>query len=273
MVVLHPLSQHGLTRALLSATLIGMDKKSVLLGFAVVFGIGAGVGMRLLLRRAPSPVAVETAPAAAPAPPSAPEAPLPSLEESTDFLRAKAAACSTDARWGDWLKTEDLLRRAAAAIDLIAAGKVPRDALSFLSPRKTFPLQRIGGNIFADPAGYARYDRTTEVLAAINAPAAAKILKDLSPLFEQACREFGGSSCAYPGSFARAAGRLLETPPAEERPRLKPAEKGIVFAYADERLERLSPAQKQLLRMGPKNQARIQAKLQEIVLALGTSAR
>ena len=43
---------------------------------------------------------------------------------------------------------------------------------------------------------------------------------------------------------------------------------GIVYAYADPRLEGLSPAQKQLLRMGPENVKAIQAKLREIAAVL-----
>lgn len=250
-----------------------MDKRYILLGFAVTLGIGAGLGTRLFLRREPPPpAAVEPAPAPAAAPPAA-ATPLPTMEEAEVLLRAKAAALSTDARWGDWLKTEELLRRAAAAVDTIAAGKVPREALAFLSPRKKFPVKRSDEGIFADPAGYARYDRAAEVFATIDARAAARLLKDLGPLFAQACREFGGSACAYPDAFMRAAGHLLEAPPASEMARLKPSEKGIVFAYEDERLERLSPAQKQLLRMGPKNQARVTGKLREIVAALGPTAR
>jgi hypothetical protein len=38
---------------------------------------------------------------------------------------------------------------------------------------------------------------------------------------------------------------------------------------ADERLESLSPAQKQLFRMGPRNVKIIQAKLRDIALYLG----
>lgn len=247
-----------------------MDKKYVLLGFAIVFGVGAGLGTRLFLRREPPPLAaVETA---APAPAAAvPAPPLPTMEEAEAVLRARATALSTDARWGDWLKAEDLLRRAAAAIDNVAAGKIPKDVFAFLAPRKKFPLKRVNGGIFADPAGYARYDRAAEVFAAIDAPAAAKLLKDLSPLFAQACREFGGSSCSYPDAFARAAGHLLEAPLATQTPRLKPSQKGVVFTFAEESLERLSPAQKQLLRMGPRNQGRIQTKLREILAALGST--
>ena len=40
-------------------------------------------------------------------------------------------------------------------------------------------------------------------------------------------------------------------------------------AMADEKLEDLSDAQKHLLRMGPKNTAKIQGKLREIAKALG----
>lgn len=255
----------------MSATLIVMDKKSVLIGCAVVFGIGAGLGTRLFLRREAPPAAVETAPATAVSatPPAAPAPPLPTMEEGEALLRARAAALSSDARWADWLKTEDLLRHAAAIIANLAADRNPREAFAFLAPRKKFPLKRVDGAVFADPAGYARYDHVAEVVSGIDAAAAARLLKELGPLFSQACREFGGSSCDYPDAFVRAAGHLLQTPVAEQSPRLKPAEKGIVFAFADESLERLSAAQKQLLRMGPKNQLRIQAELRRIVLALG----
>ena len=53
----------------------------------------------------------------------------------------------------------------------------------------------------------------------------------------------------------------------EEDVALRPG--GIGYAYVDPRLESLSAAQKQLLRMGPENVRTIQAKLREIALALG----
>jgi hypothetical protein len=45
--------------------------------------------------------------------------------------------------------------------------------------------------------------------------------------------------------------------------------KGALNAFADPRLEELTAAQKQLLRMGPRNVRLIQAKLREIGSALG----
>jgi hypothetical protein len=43
----------------------------------------------------------------------------------------------------------------------------------------------------------------------------------------------------------------------------------LTYMYVDPRLEKLSPAQRLLLRMGPENERRIQSKLRDFALALG----
>jgi hypothetical protein len=48
--------------------------------------------------------------------------------------------------------------------------------------------------------------------------------------------------------------------------------RGAVYSYAKPALENLSPAQKQLLRMGPDNVKRVQIKLRELRDALGDPA-
>jgi hypothetical protein len=45
----------------------------------------------------------------------------------------------------------------------------------------------------------------------------------------------------------------------------------VSYAIADETLEALSQAQKQLLRMGPKNVREIQGKIRELAAALGVA--
>ena len=79
-------------------------------------------------------------------------------------------------------------------------------------------------------------------------------------------------SCAPPGTTFRATLKnafdlLLAVPVIEGDVALDP--KVVSFAYGDERLEGLSEAKKQLLRMGPENAARIQAKIMELEAALG----
>jgi hypothetical protein len=46
----------------------------------------------------------------------------------------------------------------------------------------------------------------------------------------------------------------------------------VAYRYVDERFERLSSAQKQLLRMGPQNARKIQKKLTELKSALNLAA-
>ena len=60
----------------------------------------------------------------------------------------------------------------------------------------------------------------------------------------------------------RAIGVLLQTPALDEKAALY--RKGVTYAYSDPRLESLSRAQKQLLRLGPRNGQIVRGKLQEI---------
>ena len=103
----------------------------------------------------------------------------------------------------------------------------------------------------------------------VDAVAAAKVLEDLGPLFDAALRGLGEKRLSLREAFPAAAGELLQTPVLEGDIVLKEGKKGIVWIYAEERLESRSLAQKQLMRMGPKNQAAVQAKLRAVALALG----
>jgi hypothetical protein len=47
----------------------------------------------------------------------------------------------------------------------------------------------------------------------------------------------------------------------------------IGFRYADPKLEALTPAQKQFLRIGPRNVRLVQGKLKELAVALTPAAR
>jgi hypothetical protein len=88
----------------------------------------------------------------------------------------------------------------------------------------------------------------------------------LKPRIEDAYRDLG-----YQESFDRALERafvaLLRVPARDAA--VATAPKGALYVYQDPRLEGLSPAQKQLVRMGPHNARIVQSKLRELALALG----
>jgi hypothetical protein len=243
------------------------DNKAVGIGSALlVVVIGAGIYFYKFAATAPAPVAPE-APAPAEAPAAPPSEPLPKLQDSDGFIRVKAASLSTDPVFAGWLKTDDLLSRFAAAVNMIGQGKVPKDGLSFMAPHKKFKVRKKGDKFFADPSSYARYDAAAGAIGSLDAAATAGVFQKYKPLFQEAYQALGEQKGDVQDAVVGAVRELLKTPVIAAPLPLK--EKGIVYAYVDDALETLSPAQKQLLRMGPKNQATIQAKLREFARALG----
>ncbi len=242
-------------------------KNTGLLIAVLLLAAGAAVGIygaRSFLNK-PAASGLSSAPAAPDAPPSN----LPPLEESDELVRGRAASLSSDASFREWLKQESLIARLSAAMNMIANGKVPRESFAAFAPRGKFLAVKKGGKAFADPAAYARYDGFAAMVGKVDAVAAAKLFEELMPLFDAAQRALGEKNASAREAFFAAARELLAAPALASDTALKPGKKGIGWAYADERLENLSPAQKQLMRMGPQNQAAVQAKLRGVALALG----
>lgn len=108
-------------------------------------------------------------------------------------------------------------------------------------------------------------------MSAIDPQGGARLYATLKPRIEDAHRELGESNASFNRTLERAIVSLLETPAVEGPIRLK-THGAIGYRFVDERLEALTPAQKLLLRMGPRNAHLIQAKLRDIALALGIPA-
>ena len=247
------------------------DNKAVGIGSTLlVVVIGAGIYYYRFAAPVPVPVAPAPevpAPAVVAAPGAPPTEPLPKPEESDGFIRSKAAPLSANRAFAAWLKTDDLLPRFTAAVNMIGQGKVPKDAFSFMAPHGKFKVRQENGSFFADPSSYARYDAAAAAVGSLDAAAAARLFQKYKSLFQEAYQALDERKGDVQDAFVRAAQELLKAPLVESGRPLK--EKGLGYAYADDALERLSPAQKQLLRMGSKNQAKVQTKLREFVLALG----
>jgi hypothetical protein len=247
-------------------------KNTGLLIVAVLLAAGAAVGLfgaRSFLKSPPP------APGLSSAPPEAPPAlppNLPPLEKSDDLVRQRAGALSSDPALKEWLKQESLIPRLAAAMNMIANGRFPREIFGAFAPRGRFKVLAKGGRTVVDPASFARYDAFAAMVEKVDAVAAARALAELAPLFDAALRGLGERRTTLREAFPAAADELLQAPVPEGDIVLKQGKKGIVWVYAEDRLESRSLAQKQLMRMGPRNQAAVQAKLRAVALALGGSA-
>lgn len=211
---------------------------------------------------------VEATPEAPPPEREEPAVPLPPLSASDAFVREMASGLSAHPDLASLFVTDDLVRRFVVAVVNVADGESPRRMLAHLRPESRFTAVRRGGRPFLDPESYTRYDRASELFVSLDAEGTAKLLRRLEPLFEEAFAELGlGQSRSFQETLTRAVAHLLEAPAVDDPVALRAD--SVNYAFADERLERLSDAQKHLLRMGPSNTRRVQAKLREIAAALG----
>jgi hypothetical protein len=225
---------------------------------------------------APATEAPAATPGEAPAPeaPAAPAAeavpgePLPPLAESDAWLRERARGLSSDPRFAGWLAQRGLAELFVAVVDSLADERSPAAMLGFLRPKEPFRTAEIDGRTIADPASFARYDAIAAVAATIDASACARLYRAAHPLLEQAWSALGSKE-ALDVRLAAALRHLLATPTLRgDEALVRPA---VMWEYGDPELEGLSPAQKQLLRLGPANAARVRLKLSQLeqALALG----
>lgn len=266
-------------------------KRTLLRGAIVLLLIGAGVAAWLGLRNpTPPPVAAPSAapppfasqpapiqppppaPEPIPAPPPVAAAPpptfiVPALSESDSVVRELAGGITAQSQLGEWLEADGLIRRFVVAVASVAEGRTPRDQLAPAWPEQDFEVEATEERVLADPASYARYDAVTEVFVSTDTQSALDLYRKLEPLFDEAYAELGYPETPFREALMSAIGELLATPVLVGEPELR--RRVLTWEYVDPELEALSPAQKQLLRMGPVNAPRVQRKLRALGKALG----
>jgi len=236
---------------------------------AVVLVAAAAAAIAVLYfvyRRTPGPAAGPVPQAAAPAAAPAAAAPGPPPALDAARIRTLLEAISSDPRYRAWLAEGDVVRRWAVVTDNLAEGVSPRKQLGLFSLARPFSVLKRGRKQVIAPESYERFDGFADAVASADPKAFAAAYRELHAALEAAYRGLG-----YPdGSLDRATGKALRRIEGVPVPEGEVAVEGDgPYALADARLERLGPAEKQLLRMGPKNLRRIQAKAREIREALG----
>jgi hypothetical protein len=204
-----------------------------------------------------------------PAPVSAaPAIDVPPLDETDPVVRRLVGALSSHPRVAAWLATDNLIRTFTVAVENIANGATPAPHLRVLRPVGPFQVVEDGEQLRVDARSYERYNGIADAIASIDAAGAAMLYRTLRPRFDEAYRELGRDD-GFDAALKRAMTSLVNTP--MPGPQVALVYKGALNAFADDDLEELTAAQKQLLRMGPRNVRLIQGKLREISAALGTS--
>lgn len=254
-----PRSDASRTHPAIPVAVLGL----VLIGLYFAFRSGAPAGPTApAATPAPAPVAtVAAAPTPAPV-----RIELPPLNASDIIVRGWVAALSANRDFARWLIPDQLIRKFVSAVDNIAEGEDPIAHIRHLAPLTRFQAIGPRNAPVADPKSYRRFDAFASVVASIDAFAAARLYLNLGPLFDDAYAELGHPKGEFHQTLVRALGHLLATPASPRRFDL--VRQKVSFSFADPRLEALAPAQKMMLRMGPDNRAKVQAKLEEFRAAL-----
>ena len=204
-----------------------------------------------------------------PLPIAEPEPPLPALDGSDDIVRRATSMLGLAPLLAKALEDSDVMRRFVAVVDAVASGESPGRHLSFLAPEQPFDALYRDDAWYMDPGSYRRYDSVGVALADLDARAAVSAFRRGELLADAAYTELIGEERPFEPRLRQAFGALLATPVVDDPPELVDAVGRLT--YRDDALEGLSLPQKHLLRMGPQNVRRIQAKLREILDQLAGS--
>jgi hypothetical protein len=256
----------------------------VVLGIALIAGIGAYY--YFYLREPDQPARAVTArppESAAPqasAPPAirnplegaAPQgaAELPSLDGSDSMTRRALSGLMGDKPFAELFIPEQLIRRIVATVD-----NLPRPTV----PRRMMPVNPVPGRLVIAGTGEAatlgatnarRYAPYVRVLESVDAHALVQDYVRAYPLFQRAYEELGYTGQYFNDRLVDAVDDMLASP-ATDGP-IKLAQSKVLYEFADPDLEGLSAGQKIMIRMGADNASRVKAKLRAIrgeILAAG----
>ena len=164
------------------------------------------------------------------------------------------------------------MHRAVRAILAISEQRSARRFLDFLPLDGRFETRRSGGREVIAPESYRRYDRLVDIFVGLASERVARFIERLGPLLSQSMDENAFPGTEFKVTLAGAIEHLLATPSPSGDVEVILGEDGV-YRFADPASEALSAPQKQILRLGPDNAARVRAKLGELRLALGAVPR
>ncbi|TCK18735.1 DUF3014 family protein [Thiogranum longum] len=195
--------------------------------------------------------------------PPVPEKPLPTLDDSDDAIRQDLYTLAARRTLDSLLNLNHIVRRFVVTVD-----NLPRRHLLNSKHRanQSVPGQLIveqdENGFYLSKKNYARYNAYIDLLDALDSQQLIALYLHYYPLIQAAYQDQGYPSAYFNDRLIDVIDHLLETPDTGGRVSL--VRPHVLFLFADPELEGLSAGQKVLLRIGPRNAARVKAKLREL---------
>lgn len=182
--------------------------------------------------------------------------PLPNLDQADPFVRNYFQELGFNEQQILWLSSSELFQRWVTVIDGLSQGQLIRGVVSVEPPKTAFPVKKIDNRYFLDEKGFSRFDSYIIGLEVISPSALAEAFHYFRPLLEKTYGQLGYPPENFDNTLILALDNILKAPIYPGPIELK--SKSVAYIYEEPELERLSPLEKFMIRMGPENTARVQ---------------
>ena len=195
---------------------------------------------------------------AEPAPP-----PLPDLNNSDPYVEEQIAALPAGPAMLGLLADQELVRKFVTATENISRGFYPTQNLPFLMLSRQIVVQPNGPDRYVmSPATYERYTPLVNAIEALDTRQSVRVYRNLQPLVSRAFFELGLPNRNFDDVLLAAIDNILNAPMIDGPFDL--VRPSVNYQFADPAIENLQEVEKLLLRMGPTNAGRVQAKLRQV---------
>jgi hypothetical protein len=230
-------------------------------------GAVAGAGSHTVASSKPLSKPTDTPHTVRPPTPISPGAPVTDLESAAGVVQELAGGLfAAFPEVAEWARLPEFVSQLVHAIDNIANGGSPRHYLAFLAPKQPFRAKQVADGWVIDPASYSRYDRAVAVFCAGDPASVVAAFKRLEPALDLAYRNLGYTDGRFRTSLLTAAGEMLAVPVPTGPVYVVTG--GPTYSFADPTLQAQSDARKHLLRTGPENTRKVQARIRALAAAL-----
>ncbi|MCU0763629.1 MAG: DUF3014 domain-containing protein [Hydrogenophaga sp.] len=205
---------------------------------------------------------------------SAGDSALPALDASDDVLNDRLNALLGSDNVLRFLQLDGFVRRTVATIDNLPRQLAPAAAWPVNPTPQRFTVQQGPDNITTiAPDNAARYTPLVQLVEAVDTGKAVALYRSLYPLFQTAYEELGYPDRYFNDRLVQVLDHLIATPVptgplavtlVEVKGEVPSTRPWVRYEYANPELESLSAGRKVLLRVGPDNHRRLQAKLVDI---------
>lgn len=199
-------------------------------------------------------------------PEAVPEPELPGLNESDPVVKDSLLALPRQPGLAGLFVREDMVRRFVVLTDNLSRGQISSDHLVLTTPDSPFAVREQEGQLSLDPAGFSRYEPYLQLLESVPVEAQLALLRQYQPLLDEAFAELGYPDTPFEQRLLEAIDYLLAQPVMDGFFELELPT--VMYHFAEPHLEAMNDVQKQLIRIGPDNQRRLNQTLTKLRQAL-----